>query len=433
MEHLGWQPQRDCLFLEAVSCGLLGEPWSLERVLSRRFWTPGLLQRDVRTPLRTLMDTAGSHSQRWTPTSTLDLVCQGAPLGLCVLLWPGRCGAPTVRRVQTLSRTTEERGCPGFSDPNAACSALTNCDAKRRGRLQNRLLDWRLHHQVLLSFLTSLGCGVGHALILRKGRQWRVVTLSSAARTLWRHLVDAAGTHSQRWMPRCTPSSVWQALLTCEVVPTLAEVLRAWCWLSLVLTLLSPGVLPLAIFRAPQFWWDLRAFCLSQRTWVCSLISRFSMFSCCYVMFALVFLFFIFFPGCLLIHPGSAINQMISVLETYPPHGDAFPDLLDCSVGCALILGKGWHWRVVTLLSSARTLLRLLVDTARTHTRAPFGLHVSLWPGRCGVSMDQSLQNSTKRNGERGCPGAHQVQMFPDGVQLQLDQHSPGLSPHQLA
>eukprot|EP00076_Gallus_gallus_P045130 XP_025010668.1 uncharacterized protein LOC107049815 isoform X7 [Gallus gallus] len=333
MEHLGWQPQRDCLFLEAVSCGLLGEPWSLERVLSRRFWTPGLLQRDVRTPLRTLMDTAGSHSQRWTPTSTLDLVCQGAPLGLCVLLWPGRCGAPTVRRVQTLSRTTEERGCPGFSDPNAACSALTNCDAKRRGRLQNRLLDWRLHHQVLLSFLTSLGCGVGHALILRKGRQWRVVTLSSAARTLWRHLVDAAGTHSQRWMPRCTPSSVWQALLTCEVVPTLAEVLRAWCWLSLVLTLLSPGVLPLAIFRAPQFWWDLRAFCLSQRTW------------------------------------------------TYPPHGDAFPDLLDCSVGCALILGKGWHWRVVTLLSSARTLLRLLVDTARTHTRKwmPISIPSSVW------------------------------------------------------
>ena len=30
-------------------------------------------------------------------------------------------------------------------------------------------------------------------------------------------------------------------------------------------------------------------------------------------------------------------------------------------------------------------------------------------------------------------PRAHQVQMFPDGVQLQLDQHSPGLSPHQLA
>eukprot|EP00076_Gallus_gallus_P034256 XP_024999794.1 uncharacterized protein LOC107050915 [Gallus gallus] len=182
-------------------------------------------------------------------------------------------------------------------------------------------------------------------------------------------------------MPRCTPSSVWQALLTCEVVPTLAEVLRAWCWLSLVLTLLSPGVLPLAIFRAPQFWWDLRAFCLSQRTWVCSLISRFSMFSCCYVMFALVFLFFIFFPGCLLIHPGSAINQMISVLETYPPHGDAFPDLLDCSVGCALILGKGWHWRVVTLLSSARTLLRLLVDSARTHTRRwmPISIPSSVW------------------------------------------------------
>ena len=64
--------------------------------------------------------------------------------------------------------------------------------------------------------------------------------------------MDAAGTHSQRWMPRCTPSSVWQALLTCEVVPTLAEVLRAWCWLSLVLTLLSPGVLPLPIIGVPR-------------------------------------------------------------------------------------------------------------------------------------------------------------------------------------
>ena len=37
-----------------------------------------------------------------------------------------------------------------------------------------------------------------------------------------------------------------------EVVPTLAEVLRAWCWLSLVLTLLSPGVLPLPILGLPS-------------------------------------------------------------------------------------------------------------------------------------------------------------------------------------
>ena len=37
-----------------------------------------------------------------------------------------------------------------------------------------------------------------------------------------------------------------------EVVPTLAEVLRAWCWLSLVLTLLSPGVLPLPIIGLPR-------------------------------------------------------------------------------------------------------------------------------------------------------------------------------------
>ena len=69
--------------------------------------------------------------------------------------------------------------------------------------------------------------------------------------------MDAAGTHSQRWTPRRTPSSVWQALLTPEVFPMLAEVLRACCWLSLVLTLLSPGVLPLPISRAPQLSWDL--------------------------------------------------------------------------------------------------------------------------------------------------------------------------------
>ena len=127
--------------------------------------------------------------------------------------------------------------------------------------------------------------------------QGRSAVVRGAARTLWRHLVDSAGTHSQRWMPRCTPSSVWQALLTPEVVPTLAEVLRAWCWLSLVLTLLSPGVLPLAIFRTPQFWWDLRAFCLSQRTWVCSLISRFSIIFSSYAIFLfLPFFLFFFFP-----------------------------------------------------------------------------------------------------------------------------------------
>ena len=40
-----------------------------------------------------------------------------------------------------------------------------------------------------------------------------------------------------------------------EVVPTLAEVLRAWCWLSLVLTLLSPGVLPLPVLGLPSSGW----------------------------------------------------------------------------------------------------------------------------------------------------------------------------------
>ena len=82
--------------------------------------------------------------------------------------------------------------------------------------------------------------------------QWRSAVVRGAVRTLLRLLVDTAGTHSQRWTPRCTPSSVWQALLTPEVVPALAEVLRAWCWLSLVLTLQSPGVLPLPIIGVPR-------------------------------------------------------------------------------------------------------------------------------------------------------------------------------------
>ena len=82
--------------------------------------------------------------------------------------------------------------------------------------------------------------------------QWRSAVVRGAARTLLRHLVDAAGTHSQRWTPRRTPSSVWQALLTPEVFPMLAAVLRACCWLSLVLTLLSPGVLPLPIIGVPR-------------------------------------------------------------------------------------------------------------------------------------------------------------------------------------
>ena len=63
--------------------------------------------------------------------------------------------------------------------------------------------------------------------------------------------MDRTGMQSHSWMPRFAPSSVWQALLTPEVVPMLAEVVWAWCWLSLVLTLLSPGVLPLPIIGVP--------------------------------------------------------------------------------------------------------------------------------------------------------------------------------------
>ena len=81
--------------------------------------------------------------------------------------------------------------------------------------------------------------------------QWRSAVVRGAVRTLLRLLVDTAGTHSQRWMPRSTPSCVWQALLSPEVVPTLAEVLWAWCRFLLVLTLLSPGVVPLPVIGLP--------------------------------------------------------------------------------------------------------------------------------------------------------------------------------------
>ena len=70
---------------------------------------------------------------------------------------------------------------------------------------------------------------------------WRVVTLLSSARTLLRLLVDTARTHIRKWMPISIPSSVWQALVSLEVVPVLVEVLWT-CWFSLVLTGLSKGV-----------------------------------------------------------------------------------------------------------------------------------------------------------------------------------------------
>jgi len=60
--------------------------------------------------------------------------------------------------------------------------------------------------------------------------------------SLVRMFTDTAGTHTHRWTPRSVPSSAWQALPTPVVVPTLAEVLWAWCRSSPVLTLLSLGV-----------------------------------------------------------------------------------------------------------------------------------------------------------------------------------------------
>ena len=70
--------------------------------------------------------------------------------------------------------------------------------------------------------------------------------------SLVRMFTDTAETHTHRWTPRSVPSSAWQALPTPVVVPTLAEVLWAWCRSSPVLTLLSLGVLPLPILGLPS-------------------------------------------------------------------------------------------------------------------------------------------------------------------------------------
>ena len=82
-------------------------------------------------------------------------------------------------------------------------------------------------------------------------RVWTPAFLPSDVMTLLRLLVDTAGTHSQRWTPGSASSCVWHGLLCTAVVPALAEVLWAWCQLSLVLTLLSPGVVPLPVIGLP--------------------------------------------------------------------------------------------------------------------------------------------------------------------------------------
>jgi len=133
-----------------------------------------------------MVDTAGSHSQGWTPTSTLDLVWQALLLSesvvallavqqdWCPIDWlraPQHCwlSVPSVAPSQHGSvlcflssrafATVMECSpclssclpcCPlaprwSFSDANADCSALTKCDAKRRGRHQNRLLGSAVH------------------------------------------------------------------------------------------------------------------------------------------------------------------------------------------------------------------------------------------------------------------------------------------------
>ena len=145
------------------------------------------------------------------------------------------------------------------------------------------------------------------------------MTLLRAARALLRLLVDTAGTRTHRWMPRSAPSSVWQVLLTPEVVPMLAEVQWACCWLSLVLTLLSPGVLPLPIIGVPRSdGISVPSADPRERGFVLLYPGSVSFFhvmqyfsSYLFGVFGVFFLFVCFFPpGCQLIPLVSAVTRM---------------------------------------------------------------------------------------------------------------------------
>ena len=124
--------------------------------------------------------------------------------------------------------------------------------------------------------------------------------------------MDRTGMQSHSWMPRFAPSSVWQALLTPEVVPMLAEVQWAWCWLSLVLTLLSPGVLPLPIIGVPHSdGISVPSADPREHGFVLLYPGSVSFFHVMQYFSSFLSFFFLFFsPGCQLIPLVSAVTRM---------------------------------------------------------------------------------------------------------------------------
>ena len=124
--------------------------------------------------------------------------------------------------------------------------------------------------------------------------------------------MDRTGMQSHSWMPRSAPSSVWQALLTPEVIPMLAEVQWAWCWLSLVLILLSPGVLPLPIIGDPRSdGISVLSADPREHGFVLLYPGSVSFFHVMQYFSSFLSFFFLFFsPGCQLIPLVSAVTRM---------------------------------------------------------------------------------------------------------------------------
>ena len=90
----------------------------------------------------------------------------------------------------------------------------------------------------------------------------------------------------------------------------LAEVQWACCWLSLVLTLLSPGVLPLPIIGVPRSdGISVPSADPREHGFVLLYPGSLSFFSC-YAMFLFLPFFFFLPPGCQLIPLVSAVTRM---------------------------------------------------------------------------------------------------------------------------
>ena len=91
----------------------------------------------------------------------------------------------------------------------------------------------------------------------------------------------------------------------------LAEVVWAWCWLSLVLTLLSPGVLPLPIIGVPRSdGISVPSADPRERGFVLLYPGSVSFFHVMQYFSSFLFFFFLFSPGCQLIPLVSAVTRM---------------------------------------------------------------------------------------------------------------------------